>query len=212
MLELHACNYIDVVGIDFFGATFNLHGCLHSSVEDSDLYCPSWSEFQIGNLGLFPMTQVWNKYSYQDADEVSGNRIVNCRFSYLDGIGIRMMGMGNVLENCSFHDLQYSNLGFSVGLYLNRSIVRNCTLYRSGASEGFRDGMILDSNRAWEIGGLAHDGSCFQMGGVRTGTRPTVIRNNWVHNTSKIAYRYDAGKGVTFANALGMPLQQRELA
>ena len=132
MLELQTCAHIHVVGIDFFGATFHLNGCSHTSVEDSNFYSPSWNQFQIGNLGLFPMTRVWNKYSYQETDKVSGNRIVNCRFSYLDGIGIRMMGKGNVLENCLFHDLQYSNLGFSVGLNLNRSIVRNCTLYRSG--------------------------------------------------------------------------------
>ena len=204
MLEMRACTYVNVVDVDFFGATFNLFGCLNSSVENSELYSPTWNQFQIGNLGLFPETRVQNKNSAQAAGEVPNNRIVNCRFSYLDGVGIRMLGKGNTLENCLFHDLQYSNLNFSVGLFLNRSIVRNCSLYRSGGPEGFRDGMILESNRVWEIGGLTHDGSCFQLGGVQTGISPTVIRNNWVHDTSKVAYRYDAGRGVTFANGLGM--------
>lgn len=204
MLEMRACSYVNVRGIDFFGGTFSVFGCQNTSVEDSELYSPSWNQFQLGNLGLFPETRVWNKYSYKEEDPYTGNRVVNCRFSYLDGVGIRMLGKGNVLENCLFHDLQYSNLNFSVGLNLNRSIVRHCTLYRSGGPEGYRDGMILESNRAWEIGGLTHDGSCFQLGGVKTGTRPTVIRNNWVHDTSKIAYRYDAGRGVDFANQLGM--------
>ena len=204
MLTIDSCQNVHVQGIDFFGGTFRIVNSRDSSVQDSDLYSPTWNEFQTGNLGFFPETIVRNKYSYEATDPMMNNRVVNCRFSHLDGIGIDMSGKGNVLQNCLFHDLQYSNLGFAVGLKLNRGIALNNTLYRSGAPEGFRDGMIRDLNRVWDIGGLTHDGSCFQLGGVKTGTSPTIIRNNWVHDTSKIAYRYDAGRGVEFANALGL--------
>ena len=204
MLNLQVCNYLNFDGIDFFGSTFYLMGCTNTTIQNSQLYSPSWNQFQIGKLGRFPVTSILNRPTTDPSPKLTGNKIINCQFSYLDGEGINIRGDGTILENCLFHDQQYTGLAMAVGLNLNRSIVKNCTLYRSGSSEGFRDGMILDSNRGWDIGGLAQDGSVFQLGGDITGHLPAILKNNWVHDTQKISYRYDAGKGVQVPNALGL--------
>ena len=117
-----------------------------------------------------------------------------------DGEGIVIRGQGTRLNNCLFHDQQYTNLGFAVGVHLGDAHASHCSLYNSGAPEGFRDGRLIEKNRVWAIGGLMHDGSAFQL----AGREPAVVRNNWVHDTTKIAYRFDSGRNTTFANGFGI--------
>ena len=196
MLKAQNCRNMTFDGLNFFGGTFSLKGCTGTTIKNTRLSSPSWNEFQIGNLGLFPRTEVINNPKNKDVN----NRIENIQASYHDGEGIVIRGNGITINNCLFHHQQYTNIGFSVGVHIGGGKASHCTIYDSGAPEGFRDGIVMDSNRVSAIGGLMHDGSAFQLS-TRT---PTVLRNNWVHDTTKISYRYDSGRNPPFANGFGI--------
>ena len=196
MLTLENCDFIQIKDIDFFAATFQMINCRHSSISNAQLRHPSWNQFQLGNLGDFPVTRIHNSGQGRRQHN-SGNSVTNCQFSFLDGSGIEVLGTGTTVENCLFHDLQYTNLGCAFNLYMDFSTLRQSTLFNAGASEGIRGGSLLENNRCFNVGGLQHDGAVFQ----HSGRGKYVVRNNWVHDSMKYAYRIDSGANPPKANA-----------
>ena len=199
MLEARNSTHLHVKGIDFHASTFKFFHCTNSSISHADLQYASHNEFQLGNLGEFPVARIMNQHS-NTTDKLTGNAVRHCTFRYIDGPALRISGRDTLVENCLFHDIQYSCLGFGWALMLDKAVVRRCTLYRSGAAQGFRSGRVLAYNHVYNVGGLQHDGSCFQA----SGRDQVIFRYNWAHDVyDKLPYRLDVGAYPKEPNAYG---------
>jgi hypothetical protein len=136
----------------------------------------------------------------------SNNRIINCRFEYTDGIALEIKGGNDIIENCLFHDIDYSCMGAAHSVQVSRqTTIRRCTVYNAGASGGFRNGGLIEYNHIFNNGSLQHDGSGFQMGGF-TVKNPPIVRRNWAHSTLKVGIRFDAGLNPKTVNGGGQVL------
>ena len=198
MLSINQSLRVKVSGLDFIAAGFAINDSLHCTFSDAALYAPTHNKFQLGKLGNFNLSRVWNRRGGK-SPATTGNVIRNCRFSFLDGEALYIHGRDTLVENCDFRNVNYSCLGFAYGVQADKAIVRHCTLARSGAAEGFRNGRVLEFNRVTNIGGLQHDGSAFQAGG----RDQVIMRFNWVHDTSKLSYRVDSGSNPKDPNGFG---------
>lgn len=182
-LQLKDCEFVNVRGFDFFASTFRIDDSKHITVEDSDFKYPSYSKRMLGIT------------SEPDVTTINGeeNVLLNCTFAYTDGAGIVIKGKKNLIDNCCFHDINYSspgdvkNIDGGEGI---ETIISHNTLYTGGASVGLRGGPrnIIEYNNIHHVGYLQTDGALVQLSGpAQLGT---VIRYNWLHESAK-ASRYD---------------------
>ncbi len=120
---------------------------------------------------------------------ISGSRNVmrNSSAIFADGPGIVFKGEHNTLENCLIHDVDFNALDRGHGASLSgsaKSIVRNCTIFNMGSSEGLTVGghgpSIVEYNHIYNGGLLQSDGGLIQCHGIHLNN--TVIRYNWVHD------------------------------
>ncbi len=182
-LTLKNCNYVIVRGLNFFGATFKIENCLNTIVEDSHLLYPSYSKRMLGILDEPEVTSIIS------SSEVTSNNIIrNCVFEYTDGPGLKIQGKGNIVENCYFHDIDYSCVGrgWTIdGSQGVETIFRRNTIHTAGASEGFKSGPrnIIELNHIYDCGHLQSDGGLIQ---VSAADQPgTVVRYNWCHDAAQ---------------------------
>ena len=189
--EGSSSSYILLKRLDFFGTTFKFEDCHHVTVQDCDFLYPSYSKRMLGDLETFDVTTMITSREYTPAY----NKVVNCLFEYMDGPAIKMTGLGNVIENCYVHDVDYS-CTYEGGWTINtvdapELLFRRNTVHTTGASELFKSGArnIIELNDLSRSGFLQNDGSLIQVS-VKS-QNGTVVRYNWVHDGVKQGIRFD---------------------
>jgi len=201
-LIIDKSRYLHFRGIDFFGATFRIASSENITIENSQQLYPAYSKRVLGNLDVPESPLIKNKGNKAE----SNNRIINCRFEYTDGMALKIKGGNDIIENCLFHDIDYSCLGAAHSVQVSlQTTIRRCTVYNAGASGGFRNGGLIEYNHIFNNGSLQHDGSGFQMGGF-TVKNPPIVRRNWAHSTLKMGIRFDAGLNPKTVNGGGQVL------
>lgn len=190
-LQIRNSSHVTVKGLDFFAATFRIENSHHVTVEDGDFKHPSYSKRMLGITAKPDVTLV----------DGSENTIRNCAFAYADGAGIKIQGIKNLIENCYFHDINYSCIGDS-GTIDGRegveTIFRRNTIHAGGASVGFRSGPrnIIEYNDIYDIGHLQSDGALIQLS--PTFQPGTIIRYNWLHESAQASRFIDPKYGIRF--------------
>ena len=167
--------FIELHGFHFFGATFKFDECTDCLVDNCHLLYPAWAK----RLSPAAPTLIFG----------SRNVMRNSSVIFGDGPGVTVRGDENILDNCLIHDVDFNALDRGHGVSLSgsaRSIVRNCTFFNMGSSEGLTiagDGpSIVEYNHIYNAGLLQSDGAMIQCHGIRLNN--TVIRYNWVHDHS----------------------------
>jgi len=194
MVDLRECSYLVLDGIDFFGATFRLADCEHVTIENSRLLYPSFSRRVLGELGPIAGTRLESR---RRRTEPNANVIRNCRFEYMDGPALVLRNeRGDLIENCLFHDVDYSCVGdgTTIRLHGQDHTIRRCTIYNTGASECVvgDNGVHVQYCHFWNVGKLQHDGGAVQFG---TFSEPVEVDHNWSHDHPKNGYRFDGSGG-----------------
>ena len=201
-LIIDKSRYLHFRGIDFFGTTFKITSSKNITIENSQQLYPAYSKRVLGNLDAPESSLIKNKGN----NAKSNNRIINCRFEYTDGMALEIEGGNDIIENCLFHDIDYSCMGAAHSVQVSRqTTIRRCTVYNAGASGGFRNGGLVEYNHIFNNGSLQHDGSGFQMGSF-TEKNPPIVRRNWAHSTLKVGIRFDAGLNPKTVNGGGQIL------
>ena len=84
----------------------------------------------------------------------------------MDGPALEIVGRDDLVENCYFYNIDYSNLGGSNEGSINLQdsyglVFRRNTVHTAGNSEGVRVGRecIVELNRVWNMSLLQHDGN-----------------------------------------------------
>jgi len=190
--------YVVLSGLNFFATTFKFSSSTYITVKNCNFLYPSYSKRMLGNTGDPDITTV-EQVSKSDLSECT---VRNCIFEYTDGPGIYMTGRNNTIENCLFHDIDYSVVSFNGNGFTIHTIAspgitfRRNTIYTSGASEGYRGGdaepgyiNVVEYNHLYNCGLLQSDGGNFQIG-ANAGYE-AIVRYNWTHDSAKFGIRFD---------------------
>ncbi len=184
-------SFIVLKALNFFGTTFQFIDCANIMVEDCNFSYPSYSKRMLRDLGLMDVTKMLAGGEFVPAY----NTVRNCVFEYSDGPALEMNGLGNLIENCYMHDIDYS-CTYKGGFTLNMVDAcelkfRRNTIHTTGPSELFKAGVrnLIELNDLSRSGYLQNDGSMIQVS-VKQQDR-NVTRYNWLHDSVKQGFRFD---------------------
>jgi hypothetical protein len=183
--------HVHLRGLQFFGATFRFKDSTHCIVEDCQLLYPSYSRRMLNDLRLIETT----KMTVSDEFDPAHNVVRNCTFEYMDGPALEMTGVGNLVENCYIHDVDYSCTykgGWSLSMIDAPELVfRRNTVHTTGASELLKTGVrnLVELNDLSRSGLLQNDGAMIQISVKQQ--KGSVTRYNWVHDSVKLGIRFD---------------------
>ncbi len=189
-ITLEECSNVTVSDIDFFATAFKADKSPDLLVEKCRF------TFPVTNMRMLKTP------GSPEVMQVTGPRSTNFIFrdnivEYTDGEALYVESAGPLLENNYMHTLDYtatSERGLSVTLYLRGDgvIFRNNTLHRTGSSSVMVTGNSAEFsyNDIWETGAVQNDGSVFQL--TRKSVENSAAHHNWIHDTPKYAFRFDA--------------------
>lgn len=189
--DIEDSSYITIKGLHFFGATFRSSESTHITVEDCNFLYPSYSNRMLRDLSLIDVTKMTIKKEFDPAH----NTVRNCVLEYMDGPALKMNGVGNVIENCYIHDVDYSCTyegGWTINTVDSPELVfRRNTVHTTGASELFKAGVrnVIEYNDLSRSGFLQNDGGLIQIS-VKS-QKDSVTQFNWVHDSVKQGIRFD---------------------
>jgi len=191
-----AANYVKIKGINFFATTFQMTGNSDNNIiEECNFYFPSASQRMLGTtngLGTPNVTSI--------EGNADNNHILKCLFENSEGEALRIKGDYNTVENNYFHHIDWSVSeieGLMVSIFFNgvENIFDNNTIHTTGASATVLPGerSIFSYNNITNTGLLQSDGAVFQ--GTSANVSGSVVHHNYVYDTEKYAFRYDAPGG-----------------
>ncbi len=191
-----AANYVKLKGINFFATTFLMSGNSDNNIiEECNFYFPSASKRMLGTT---------NGVGTPNVTELEGNadnnHILKCLFEYSEGEALRIKGDNNTIENNYFHHIDWSvsdleSLMVSILCTGDDNIFDNNSIHTTGASATVLPGerSIFSYNNITNTGLLQSDGAVFQ--GTSANVSGSVVHHNYVYDTEKYAFRYDAPGG-----------------
>ncbi|MBL7113312.1 MAG: hypothetical protein ISS19_15345 [Bacteroidales bacterium] len=182
---------IKLIGLNFFGSMVSFVNCEHITLEDCHFLYPAYSKRMLGDLSFMDVT----RFLVEDEFTPAHNTVRNCVFEYMDGPVMEMNGVGNLIENCYMHDVDYSCTykgGYTLNLIDATELVfRRNTIHTTGASETFKAGRknVIELNDISRTGFLQNDGSMIQISVKQQDS--SITRFNWVHHSVKLGLRFD---------------------
>lgn len=192
-MEFNEARYLEIRNIDFFGCTVKLEYTRHSSLVNCNFLYPSYSQRMLGSIQFAQPTLVSSGHSETD----SYNRVINCTFEKTDGSGLKIVGRYDLVENCYFHNIDYSCVGglndITVAAVSTKNFTfRYNTIDMGGNSLGVKTGnsCVVEYNKVSNIGFLQHDGSAIQTSS--TNLADVMFRRNWITDCIKTALRFDS--------------------
>jgi len=192
-LEFNQARYLEIRDIDFFGCTVKMEYTHHASLVNCNFLYPSYSRRMLGSITFAQPTLI----SSGSSEVESYNRVINYTFEKTDGSGLKIVGKHDLVENCYFHNIDYSCVGglndiTVAAVSTNHFTFRYNTIDMGGNSLGVKTGnsCVVEFNKVSNIGFLQHDGSAIQTSS--TNLADVMFRRNWVTDCIKSALRFDS--------------------
>ncbi|MGL1888963.1 MAG: DUF1565 domain-containing protein [Reichenbachiella sp.] len=190
--DIDNSSQIKMIGLNFFATTINFTNSTYLTIKDCNFDYPSYSKRMLGEIETAaPTTIAASKYND------SYNTVKNCRFEKADGTGLFMTGKNDLIENCYFHDIDYSCVGELNDNVLNIRDANYLTLKYTtidwgGNSLGIKVGKSSEVAycEVSNIGFLQHDGAAIQAS--ENDVDGINLHHNWVHDCIKFALRFDS--------------------
>ncbi len=198
--------YITLKKINFFATTFEMTGNSdYNTVEECNFYYPSASKRMLGTtdgLGTPDVTEL--------GSNADNNTIEKCLFENTEGEALVIKGDTNTIKNNYFHHIDWSASelqGLMVSIYCTgtSNIFQENTIHTTGASATVLPGRTstFSYNKVTNTGLLQSDGAVFQ--GTKNYVQGSVVHHNFIYDTEKYAFRYDApGGDATQAGSYGI--------
>jgi len=174
-VDFSKLDYVDLTGVDIFGATLNLSDATHCTVEGvhANYISHSCGGKTINNLR--EPTGIW----------ISGhdNELRDSEIAWSAGDGVNVLGEHNKVVNCYIHDCDYMGVyAGPVKLDGSENLLSHCTISRAGRDDVRPGGTNLrieynDISRAGLI--------CSDLGMIYSAGHDgenTEISYNWVHD------------------------------
>ncbi len=204
-VTLNGANYLTIKNINFFATTINVINSDNIKIENCNFYYPSASKRMLGTTSGMGSPSVMTFDANSD-----NNTVEKCLFEYSEGEAIRIKGDNNTIENNYFHHIDWSASeleGLMVSIYCtgdSNTFTKN-TIHTTGASATVLPGTAstFSYNKVTNTGLLQSDGAVFQ--GTKANVANSKVHHNFVYDTDKYAFRYDApGGDATQAGSFGI--------
>ena len=185
---------ITIENLFFFSSTVKVSSSENIVIQDCNFAFPSTSKRMIGDLGTPEATSLGISGA---SNKVNNSTFRRNLFVYTDGDALRVFGDSNKIENNIFQYIDYSVSelpGLMVSFYVNgdKNIFRKNSISDVQASATLTPGerSEFSYNKVTRTGALQSDGSVFQ--GTRNYVADSKVHHNYIHDTPKLALRYDA--------------------
>ena len=198
--------YVTLKKINFFATTLEMTGNSdYNTVEECNFYYPSASKRMLGTTNGMGNPSVTELGSNAD-----NNTIEKCLFENTEGEALVIKGDSNTIKNNYFHHIDWSsselqNLMVSIYIAGTSNTFHQNTIHTTGASATVLPGRMstFSYNKVTNTGLLQSDGAVFQ--GTKNNVEGSVVHNNFIYDTEKYAFRYDApGGDATQAGSYGI--------
>ena len=189
-------SHITIEGLTFFATTLKADNSNYLNISDCNFYYPSYSRRMLGEIqGAAPTT-----LGSSGTKKVNNSTIESCLFINSEGEGLIIKGDHNKVLNSYFKNIDWSATQLD-GLMVTINVVgyknefSNNEIYNTGASATVWPGeaSIFSYNVVSNTGLAQSDGAVFQ--GTKNTVAKSVVHHNFVHDTEKYAFRYDAPGG-----------------
>ena len=189
-------SHVTIEGLTFFATTMKAQNSSYLNIIDCNFYYPSYSRRMLGELqGVAPTI-----FGTSGTEEVHNSTIEGCLFIDSEGEGLIIKGDHNKVLNSYFKNIDWSATQLD-GLMVTINVVgyknefSNNEIYNTGASATVWPGeaSIFSYNVVSNTGLAQSDGAVFQ--GTKITVKNSVVHHNFVYDTEKYAFRYDAPGG-----------------
>ena len=189
-------SHVTIEGLTFFATTFKADNSSYLNISDCNFYYPSYSRRMLGELqGAAPTT-----LGSSGTKRVYNSTIDRCLFIDTEGEGLIIMGDNNKVLNSYFKNIDWSateldGLMVTINIDGSNNEFSNNEVYNTGASATVWPGeeSIFSYNVVSNTGLAQSDGAVFQ--GTKNTVAKSVVHHNFVYDTEKYAFRYDAPGG-----------------
>ena len=189
-------SHITIEGLTFFATTLKADNSSYLNISDCNFYYPSYSRRMLGDLqGAAPTI-----LGSSGTKKVHNSTIESCLFINSEGEGLIIKGDHNKVLNSYFKNIDWSatqldGLMVSINVDGYKNEFSNNEIYNTGASATVWPGeaSIFSYNVVSNTGLAQSDGAVFQ--GTKNTVAKSVVHHNFVYDTEKYAFRYDAPGG-----------------
>lgn len=189
-------SHVKIEGLTFFATTFKADNSSNLNISDCNFYYPSYSRRMLGELqGAAPTT-----LGSSGTKRVHNSTIDRCLFIETEGEGLIIMGDNNKVLNSYFKNIDWSateldGLMVTINVDGSNNEFSHNEVYNTGASATVWPGeeSIFSYNIVSNTGLAQSDGAVFQ--GTKNTVAKSVVHHNFVYDTEKYAFRYDAPGG-----------------
>ena len=189
-------SHVTIEGLTFFATTFKADNSSYLNISNCNFYYPSYSRRMLGKLqGAAPTT-----LGSSGTKRVYNSTIDRCLFIDTEGEGLIIMGDNNKVINSYFKNIDWSateldGLMVTINIDGSNNEFSNNEVYNTGASATVWPGeeSIFSYNVVSNTGLAQSDGAVFQ--GTKNTVAKSVVHHNFVYDTEKYAFRYDAPGG-----------------
>ena len=190
------CSNVNIEGLTFFATTIKVDNTSYLTISDCNFYYPSYSRRMLGELQGAAPTMLGSS----GTKRVYNSTIDRCLFIDTEGEGLIIMGDNNKVLNSYFKNIDWSateldGLMVTINVDGSNNEFSYNEVYNTGASATVWPGeeSIFSYNVVSNTGLAQSDGAVFQ--GTKNTVSKSVVHHNFVYNTEKYAFRYDAPGG-----------------
>ena len=197
-ISISGSEYLKIKGLTFFATTLKAQGSSNLEIESCNFYYPSNSQRMLGSLAGANVTTLGTGSG--NSARVDSSTVSGCLFIDSEGEALVVYGDDNTIKNSYFRNIDWSATelnGLMVSVYVNgnNNKFNNNEIYNTGASATVWPGTASEFsyNIVSSTGHAQSDGSVFQ--GTSACVAGSEVHHNFVYDTEKYAFRYDAPGG-----------------
>ena len=197
-ITITGSEHLKIRGLTFFATTIHASGSNNLEITECNFYYPSHSKRMLGDLNGANVTTFGTGSG--NTARVDSSTVSGCLFINTEGEALVVRGDNNTIKNSYFRNIDWSATelnGLMVTVYIDgtsNTFTEN-EIYHTGASATVWPGeeSIFSYNIVSSTGHAQSDGSVFQ--GTKNLVFGSNVHHNFVYDTEKYAFRYDAPGG-----------------
>ena len=197
-ITIAGSEYLKINGLTFFATTIHARGSNNLEISECNFYYPSHSKRMLGDLSGANATTFGTGSG--NTARVDSSTVSGCLFIDTEGEALVIRGDNNTIKNSYFRNIDWSATelnGLMVSIFIDGTgnTFTGNEIYHTGASATVWPGeqSIFSYNIVSSTGHAQSDGSVFQ--GTKNYVFGSEVHHNFVYDTEKYAFRYDAPGG-----------------
>ena len=197
-ITITGSEYLKINGLTFFATTIHAGGSNNLEISECNFYYPSHSKRMLGDLSGANATTFGTGSG--NSARVDSSTVSGCLFIDTEGEALVIRGNDNTVKNSYFRNIDWSATelnGLMVSVFIDgtANTFTGNEIYHTGASATVWPGeqSIFSYNIVSSTGHAQSDGSVFQ--GTKNYVFGSEVHHNFVYDTEKYAFRYDAPGG-----------------